>query len=135
MKRSIFVNLPVMSLERSIVFFKKLGFSFDKDFTNDKAASMIVSDTASVMLLTTEFFQSFTKKPIADPNKSPEVIIAFNAESNEEVDMLAAKVQDSGGKIIEHYTEMESSMYGVRFEDPEGHLWEIFYMDRSKRFI
>lgn len=132
MQRSLFVNIPVKSLERSMEFFKKLGFQFNKDFTNDKGAMINISDTAFVMLLTQEFFKTFTKKTIGDARTSPEVIISLSAQNNGEVDTLAAKVQEAGGKVVDHYTEMEESMYGIRFEDLDGHLWEIFYMDMEK---
>lgn len=128
MSKEIFINLPVKSLERSVEFYSKIGFTFDKNFTDENATMMIVNDKASVMLLTEEFFQSFTKKPVGNPEKSPEVILALAAESNDDVDYQADKIEKAGGKIVDRYTE-SAEMYGIRFEDPDAHLWEIFYMD------
>lgn len=130
MSKEVFINLPVKSLERSVEFYTKLGFSFDKQFTNEDATMMIVNDKASVMLLTEKFFQSFTKKPIGDAEKAPEVIVALAADSKEEVDNQATKVENAGGKIVDRFTE-PAEMYGIRFEDPDAHLWEIFFMDMS----
>lgn len=128
MSREVFINLPVKSLESSVDFFTKIGFEFNKDFTNDVATMMIVNHKASVMLLTEKFFQSFTKKPIGNAEKSSEVIVALSADSKEEVDSLADKIEKAGGKIVDRFTE-PAEMYGIRFEDPDSHLWEIFYMD------
>lgn len=130
MSREVFINLPVKSLERSVEFYTKIGFSFNKDFTDENATMMIVNDKASVMLLTENFFQSFTKKPIEDAEKSPEVIVALSVDSKEEVDNQAAKIEKAGGIIVDRFTE-PAEMYGIRFEDPDAHLWEIFYMDMS----
>lgn len=130
MSREVFINLPVKSLERSVEFYTKIGFEFNKDFTNDVATMMIVNDKASVMLLTEEFFRSFTKKPVGDAERSPEVIVALSADSKEEVDDQAVKVENAGGKIVDRFTE-PTEMYGIRFEDPDAHLWEIFYMDMN----
>lgn len=113
-------------------FYSRIGFQFKKDFTDEKGAMMIVNDLISVMLLTEEYFQSFTKKPIGDAEKSPEVIVALTADSNEEVDYLAVKVEKAGGKIVGNLNELEG-MYGIRFEDPDAHLWEIFFMDEANR--
>ncbi len=128
MNKEVFINLPVKNLEYSIEFYTKIGFGINRGFTNDKAAMMIVNDKTSVMLLTETFFQSFTKKPIGHAEKSPEVIVALAADSKEDVDTQAAKVEEAGGKIVDRFTE-PVEMYGIRFEDPDAHLWEIFYMD------
>lgn len=130
MERGIYVNLPVKSLEHSAAFFKKLGFEFDQQFSDDKGTMMIVNKGASVMFLTEEFFQSFSKKPVGDAWKSPEVIMALGAVSKADVDQQAVNVKEAGGKIVDRFTEPES-MYGIRFEDLDGHLWEIFYMDMT----
>ena len=129
MDRDVFINLPVKSLERSVEFFKQIGFTFNAQFTNDKGSMMIVSSKASVMLLTEEFFRTFSKKPVGDAAKSPEVITALSAENKEDVDDMAAKVEKAGGKIVDHFEEMDGAMYGIRFEDLDSHLWEVFYMD------
>lgn len=128
MSKEVFINLPVKSMERSVEFYTKMGFKFNKDFTDEKATMMIINDKASVMLLTDKFFQSFSKKAIGDTEKSSEVIVSLAAENREEVDNQAIKIEKAGGKIVDRFTE-PAEMYGIRFEDPDAHLWELFYMD------
>lgn len=130
MERNIFVNLPVNNLERSTEFFKEIGFTFDKQFSDKNGTMMIINDKASVMLLTEEFFRSFTKKPVGDAHKTPEVIMALSAGSREEVDAYTTIITEAGGKIEETYNDT-SWMYGIRFTDLDGHLWELFYMDMA----
>ena len=129
MNRDIFINIPVKTLKHSVEFFTKIGFTFNKQFTDENGSMMIVNDKAWVMLLTEEFFQSFTKKTIGDTQSSSEVIIALSAENKADVDMHADKIKEAGGKIVGKIDEMDGAMYGIRFEDLDGHLWELFYMD------
>lgn len=131
MIRSIFVNLPVKNLTRSVEFFTGIGFSFNQQFTDENGAMIIINDNASVMLLTDKFFQSFSKKPIGDAIKSPEVIVAFSAPSKEDIDSLVAKVEKAGGKVVDNIEELGGAMYGIRFEDLDHHLWEAIYMDMT----
>ena len=133
MSKDIFVNIPVKSLNKSVDFFTKIGFSFNKQFTDEKGTLMIVNDKASVMLLTEEFFQSFSKKTIGNTEKSSEVIIALAADSKADVDKQANKIKEAGGKIVDKIDEMDGAMYGIRFEDLDGHLWELFYMDMKAK--
>ena len=130
MEKQLFVNLPVKNLERSIEFFKKLGFTFNKQFTDNNGAMMIVNENSSVMLLTEEFFRSFTKKPIGDIKSSPQVIMAITEYNKTDVGNQAERVEAAGGRIIDRFTEPEG-MYGIHFEDLDANLWEIFYMDMS----
>ncbi len=129
MKRDVFINLPVKSLERSVAFFTEIGFTFNKQFTDANGTMMVVNDKASVMLLTEKFFQSFSKKPVGDTGKTSEVIVALSAPNKDDVDKQAAKIKEAGGKIVGKIDEMDGAMYGIRFEDLDGHLWELFYMD------
>lgn len=129
MDRDVFINLPVKSLERSTEFFTKLGFSFDKQFTDENGSMMVVNGKASVMLLTEKFFRTFSKKPVGNTVETSEVIIALTATDREDVDRQTALVKEAGGKIVGKIDEMDGAMYGIRFEDPDGHLWELFYMD------
>lgn len=129
MGRDIFINLPVKSLKDSVEFFTKIGFTFNKQFTNEKGAMMIINDRSSAMLLTEEFFQSFSKKAIGDTGKSSEVILALGAGSKTDVDKQAERIKEAGGKIVDNYEQPDGAMYGIRFEDPDGHLWELFHMD------
>ena len=128
--RKIFVNLAVEDLARSVDFFTKLGFSFDPRFTDEQATCMIVSDEAFVMLLVQDRFQDFTKKELVDPTTHTEAILAVSAESREGVDELADKALQAGGSPANDPVDM-GFMYGRSFHDPDGHLWEVIWMDPS----
>ena len=128
--RQIFVNLAVKDLNRSVEFFTKLGFAFDPRFTDEQATCMIVSDEAFVMLLVESRFRDFTKKTIVDAATATEAILALTAESREQVDELAEKALAAGGSPANDPMEMDF-MYGRSFNDPDGHLWEVFWMDPS----
>ena len=128
--RKIFVNLPVKDLGRSVEFFTKLGFSFDPRFTDEQAACMIVSDEAFVMLLVENRFKDFTKKQVADSRTHTEAIVALTADGREGVDELADKALEAGGSPANEPIEMDF-MYGRSFQDPDGHLWEVFWMNPS----
>ncbi len=126
--RMLFVNLPVKDLDRSVEFFTSLGFSFDPRFTDETATQMIVSENAFVMLLVENRFKDFTKKPLADATKQTEVIMALSADSRECVDELADKALAAGGSPANEPLEM-GFMYGRSFNDLDGHLWEVVWMD------
>ncbi len=127
----IFVNLPVKNLNKSKEFFSRLGYSFNPKFTDEKAACLVISDTIYAMLLTEPFFRTFTKKEIADASKSIECILTISADSREQVDELADAALAAGGTISRDPAD-EGWMYTRSFEDPDGHAWEIFYMDETK---
>lgn len=128
--RMIFVNLPVQDLPATKQFFAKLGFAFDPRFTDENAASMVVSDQAFVMLLTRERFADFTTKPIADPRETTEVIFALSAESRDEVDQLVDTALASGGSPAGE-TQDYGFMYGRSFADLDGHVWEVVWMSQE----
>ncbi len=128
--RKIFVNLAVEDLDRSVDYFTKLGFTFDPRFTDESATCMIVSDDAFVMLLIKSRFQDFTKKQLADPSAQTEAIVALSADSRAEVDSFADKALGAGGSPANDPYDMDF-MYGRSFNDPDGHLWEIVWMDPS----
>jgi predicted lactoylglutathione lyase len=128
--RKIFVNLAVKDLDKAVEFFTKLGFSFDPRFTDETATCMIVSDDAFVMLLREDRFKDFTKKPLADPARQTEAIVALSAESREQVDELADKALAAGATPANDPMDMDF-MYGRSFHDPDGHLWELIWMDPS----
>lgn len=131
MSTQIFVNLPVKDLERSMDFFTALGYSFNKQFTDENAACLVIDeDHVYAMLLTHDAFRRFTKKEVADTSTSTEAIIALSAESRDAVDALVDKALASGGSASNEPDD-EDFMYGRSFQDPDGHLWEVFYMDRS----
>jgi uncharacterized protein len=128
MSRQIFVNLPIKNMERSQAFFKSLGFSFNPQFTNDQGACMVVADNIFVMLLVEPFFQTFTKKQIADATKTTEVLVCLSCESRAEVDELVRKALAAGGSSP-NAPQDHGFMYGHGFTDLDGHVWELAYMD------
>ncbi|HSE07021.1 MAG TPA: VOC family protein [Nocardioidaceae bacterium] len=128
MSRMIFVNLSVADLRRSLDFWTGLGFAFNPQFTDDNAACMVVSDDACVMLLTEKYFSTFTTKNVVDATTHVEAIMALSAESREEVDRLAEAALATGGSRANEPQE-DGFMYGRSFHDPDGHLWELIYMD------
>ncbi len=129
MSRQIFVNLPIKNMEKSQAFFKSLGFSFNPQFTNEQGACMVISENHNhVMLLVEPFFQTFTKKAIADSGKTTEVLVCLSCESREEVDELVKKAVAAGGKTP-NAPQDHGFMYGHGFEDLDGHLWELVWMN------
>ena len=128
MTTQIFVNLPVKKLDRSVAFFTKLGYTFNPEFMDENATCMIVGENIFVMLLVESFFKTFIKKEISDATKSTEVLVCLSCESRAKVDELVSKAVAAGGKI-----PMDSKDYGFMyqhgFEDLDGHLWELVYMD------
>ncbi|MEB3370418.1 VOC family protein [Saccharopolyspora mangrovi] len=122
-----FLNLPVKDLDRSVEFFTALGFTFDQNFTDENATCMVISDDAYAMLLVEPFFKSFIAKDVADASKVTEVITALTADSREQVDELVDKARAAGSPRVGEVME-EGPMYSRSFEDPDGHLWEIFHM-------
>ena len=132
MPKQIFLNLPVKDLKRSIDFFTQLGFSFNLQFTDEKAACLIINEgSIYVMLLTEPMFKNFTKKKIADATKTTEVLIAIDMETKEKVDELVNKAAEAGGSI---YADPQDHgwMYQYGFADPDGHQWELLFMDMDK---
>ena len=130
MSTQIFVNLPVKDLNKSVAFFTRLGFTFNPQFTDEKATCMIVGENIYVMLLVEDFFKTFIKKPIADATKSAEVILALSAESKEKVDELVNKAIAAGASTPVDKQD-QGFMYSWGFQDLDGHLWETMYMDPS----
>ncbi|RYF72437.1 MAG: glyoxalase/bleomycin resistance/extradiol dioxygenase family protein [Cytophagaceae bacterium] len=130
MATKIFVNLPIKELKRSVEFFTKLGYQFNAQFTNETTTSMIISDDIYVMLLEEAVFRSFTKKAIADASQTTEMIIALSADSREAVDELVRKAVDAGATTPTPPQD-HGYMYGHGFQDLDGHLWEVFYMEPS----
>lgn len=128
MATQIFVNLPVKNLDKSIAFFTSLGFKFNPQFTDQNATCMIVGDDSFIMLLAEPFFKTFIKKEITDSSKSAEVIVAISLESRQKVDEMITKAMTSGAKESND-TQDQGWMYSRSFQDPDGHLWEVFYMD------
>lgn len=130
MVTQIFINLPVRDLKSSIEFFTKLGFAFDKQFTDENATCMIMGDNMYAMLLVEKFFTTFTSKPLANAKETTEAIIALALNGRMEVDDIISKAQAAGAQITP--TQDQDWMYQRGFEDLDGHLWEVFFMDMNK---
>jgi hypothetical protein len=130
MTTKIFVNLPVKDLNKAVEFFTKLSFKFNLQFTDKNTTCMIISEDIFVMLLVEEFFKTFTKKEICNTSKNIEAIIAVSAESRENVDEMINKAIEAGG-VEPRKPKDHGWMYDRAFEDIDGHLWEITYMNES----
>ena len=128
MSTKIFVNLPVRDLEASKAFYTALGYTINEQFTNEQAASIVISEEIYVMLLTHPFFQGFTGKEIANASNTTEVINCLSADTREAVDDLVRKARNAGGAVPRQPQDY-GFMYAHGFEDPDGHIWEVTYMD------
>ena len=126
--RKLFVNLSVKDLERAKAFFSKLGFTFNPQFTDEKAACMVVSEEAFVMLLTEPFFRGFTRREIADTSRHTEGLFALSCNSRSEVnDFVRIAVENGGAHAMD--AQDHGFMYAWSFYDPDGHHWEVMWMD------
>jgi predicted lactoylglutathione lyase len=128
MATNIFVNLPVRDLEASKVFFARLGFSFNAQFTDETAAAMVIDENIFSMLLTHEKFAQFTPKTITDAHTSSEVLIALSRDSKEAVNALFDKAIAAGGLEVRP-AEDYGFMMSRAFSDLDGHIWELMWMD------
>ena len=126
--RKLFVNLSVRDLERSKEFFSRLGFDFDPQFTDDKAACMILSEEAFVMLVTEPFFRTFTERELCDTSRQTEGLFALSCESRAEVDQMVKNAIGAGGKRAMDPQD-HGFMYAWSFYDLDGHHWEVLWMD------
>ena len=126
----IFVNLATNDLETSKRFFTELGYSINPQFTTDDCACVVISETIVAMLLTRQRYQDFTKKEIADSTQTSEVLLCLSAESRAKVDELADKAMAAGGAPAGEPQD-HGFMYGRSFQDPDGHTWEVVWMDPS----
>jgi predicted lactoylglutathione lyase len=127
MPRMLFVSLPVQELSTSVAFFAGLGFEFDEHFTDDRAACMVISEQACVMLLAAPVFSTFTTRDVAGA-ATTEAILAVSARSREEVDVLVDAALALGGDTGRAATD-EGYLYGRSFFDLDGHAWEVMWMD------
>ncbi|GHB64734.1 glyoxalase [Streptomyces viridiviolaceus] len=127
-QQMIFVNLATNDLDASKKFFTELGYEINPQFSDETAASVVISDTIVAMLLTRQKYAEFTKKEIVDSTKSSEVLIALSAESREKVDELVDKAIAAGGSASGE-TQDHGFMYGRAFDDLDGHTWEVAWMD------
>jgi uncharacterized protein len=131
MATKVFINLPVRDLEKSKSFFKELGYHFNPQFTDKKAACMVIGDNIFAMLLTESYFKTFTKKEISNAQMSTEVLIALDAASKEEVKQIVTKAEKLGATIYSEPAD-HGWMYQHSFADLDGHQWEFAYLDESQ---
>ena len=128
--KMIFVNLPVKDLNKSIEFFTKLGYTFNAQFTDETATCMIISENIFAMLLTEAKFKSFTPKPVCDATKSTEVLLALSCENRQQVDDMVSKAVAAGGSTY-NKPQDHGFMYAHGFQDLDGHIWELIFMEPS----
>ncbi len=132
MAKMIFVNLPVTDLRRSMRFYEAVGAVSEPKFTNEAAAMMRFSEEVNVMLLTHDFFRTFTPKQIPNAHESAQVLLCLSADSRQAVDAQVEAARAAGGKPDPTPTQdMGGMMYGRSFEDPDGHIWEVMWMDTA----
>ena len=129
MSRMIFVNLPVTDLGKSRAFLEALGAIVEPKFTNEDAACMALADNIHVMLLTHEHFSQFSPRPIADATAGTEVLVCLSADSRESVDTILERAVTAGGTADPSPKQDYGVMYGRSVADPDGHIWEIMWMD------
>ena len=129
MSKLIFINLPVADLPRATAFYEAIGATKNEQFCDGTASCMVFSDTIHVMLLTHDKFRQFTPKAIADARTTSEVLICISAESRQAVDAIVDRVAPAGGKADPAPKQDYGFMYGRSFEDPDGHIFEVMWMD------
>ena len=129
MAKLIFVNLPVSDLARATAFYEAIGAVKNEQFCDDTASCMVFSDTVHAMLLTHDKFRQFTPKKIADAKTSSEVLICISADSRDAIDAVVGKASTAGGVADPSPKQDFGYMYGRSFEDPDGHIWEVMWMD------
>jgi predicted lactoylglutathione lyase len=133
MTKKIWLNLPVKNIEKSKQFFSKIGFSFNEEYSNENSACMLVGDQNFVVMLFEEsLFGNFVQNTIADTQTHSEMLISIDAESRNEVEQLAQKVEEAGGVLFAKPAENQGWMYGCGFSDLDGHRWNVLFMDYSK---
>ena len=133
MTKQIWLNLPVKNIEKSKQFFSKIGFSFNGEYSNENSACMLVGDQNFVVMLFEEsLFGDFVQNTIADTQTHSEMLISIDAESRNEVEELAQKVEEAGGVLFAKPAENQGWMYGCGFSDLDGHRWNVLFMDYAK---
>lgn len=129
MTRLVFINLPVDDLARATAFYEAIGAKKNPQFSDETASCMVLSDTIHVMPMVHDKFRQFTPKKIADAKTSSQVLICISADSRDEVDQTIGKAQGAGGRADPSPKQDYGFMYGRSFEDPDGHIWEVVWMD------
>jgi predicted lactoylglutathione lyase len=131
MARMIFVNLPVTDLKRSTAFYEALGASKNPQFSDDTASCIVFSDTIHVMLLTHDKYLQFSPRPIADAHQTSQVLLCVTADTRDEVDSMVDKAVAAGGVADPSPKDEYDFMYGRSFEDPDGHIWGVNWMNMA----
>ena len=130
MAKKIFVNLPVKDLKKSMEFFIKLCYTFNAQFTDETAACMVIAEDIFAMLLTEAKFKGFTPNAICDARKSTEMLVALSCDTRDQVDETVRKAVAAGGNTY-NKPQDHGFMYGHGFQDLDGHIWEVFFMEPS----
>ncbi len=130
MIRQIYVNLPIRDMARTRAFWGAMGFAFNPRFSNEQAACLVIAENIQAMLLTEPFFQGFTKLPIADARQTTEVLLALACDSRAEVEELVARAVAAGATTPNAPMD-HGFMFQHGFADPDGHQWEVFWMDEA----
>ena len=131
MPKMIFVNLPVTDLARSTAFYEAIGGEKNPQFSDETATCIVLSETIHAMLLTHDKYRQFTAKPIADAHATSEVLICVSEDSREAVDRIVDRAAAAGGRADPGAKQDYGFMYGRSFEDPDGHHWEVMWMDMA----
>ncbi|MFN6982086.1 MAG: VOC family protein [Brevundimonas sp.] len=131
MTQLIFINLPVADLNRSIAFYEAVGATKNPMFSDETAACMVLSDVIHVMLLTHDKWRTFTDRQIPDAHVSAQVLLCLSRDSREAVDAMAAQAGAAGGTADPNRSQDYGFMYGRSYADPDGHIWEIMWMDAA----
>jgi predicted lactoylglutathione lyase len=129
MPKMIFINLPITQLAASIAFYEALGASRNPKFSDEASACMVFSESIHVMLLTHEKYRNFTSRPIADAHATSAGLIALAVDSRDEVNVTIDRAVAAGGQADPNPKQEHGFMFGRSVQDPDGHVWEIFWMD------
>ena len=129
MSKKIFVNLPITQLARSVAFYEALGATLNPKFSDKTGACMVLSESIHVMVLTHEKYRNFTARPISDAHSTSSALIALSFDSRDEVNAIIDLAVSAGGQADPNPVQDHGFMFGRSIEDPDGHVWEIFWMD------
>lgn len=132
MAKQIFINLPVRDISAATAFYTAIGASKNPQFSDESSSCMVWSDTIFVMLMTHDKWAHFTQKPIVDARRESEVMLALSADDRASVDKMTDTAGANGGKADVNPTQDLGFMYGRSFEDPDGHIWEVMFVDMSQ---
>jgi uncharacterized protein len=131
MPKSIFVNIPVADLTASTRFYEAIGCVKNPQFSDEKAASMVWSDTITIQLLTRAYFATYSPRPVADAQRTCQVLLALTRDSRAEVDAIAEAAESAGGRADLRYVMDLGWLYNRSFADPDGHLFEVVWVNAS----